>query len=480
MTTVKTYLTEAYAIDNKSILRVLTQDKQINKADPKYSYYEKLANWANSNGRQQRLKNIELDKINLSDRELITKGKLANRLTTLGHTLNALKNLMDQEGNYNPNSELSKLIQQTTLEILAGLSGIKDPKKSDPKPEPVPEPEPEPEPNPEPKAGAGKDWTAIRARRLDNAKNTSESTSEVLNKFYDDYYSQEYAGVETPEKDAKGIVAKLKSLDKILIPEFNKLGYNPDVNPFAQFLKILIEKKFNIFTKLTTNNYGAIHNSFIEKHVTGNMLGNYNEGNILFCDDLYNKNGLDIVEYLSLQKQALDRADNNDKYSSSKNQLIAVLCIQQKPLRDSYKENIDALLETKNAEKVMLPAVKDAKVKSLLEIQELYRHLFGTAPKTKAKIDEIVIKAAKSGIVLSMVQRLLDQDDLERVYNPDVRELTTWLRELGYTRNNNENKIEKAKDILSEYNLDTATKRSLVIKLQNYYNKNVRDKKAGN
>jgi 3-dehydroquinate synthetase len=210
------------------------------------------------------------------------------------------------------------------------------------------------------------------------------------------------------------------------------------------------------------------------------MLGNYNEGNILFCDDLYNKNGLDIVEYLSLQKQALDRADNNDKYSSSKNQLIAVLCIQQKPLRDSYKENIDALLETKNAEKVMLPAVKDAKVKSLLEIQELYRHLFRTAPKTKAKIDEIVIKAAKSGIVLSMVQRLLDQDDLERVYKPDVQELTTWLRELGYTRNNNENKIEKAKDILSDYNLDTATKRSLVIKLQNYYNKNVRDKKAGN
>jgi hypothetical protein len=380
---------------------------------------------------------------------------------------------------------LSKLIQLTTLEILGGLSGIKDPKKSDPDPvypEPEPEPEPKSKPEPEtetePKNGVAKDWTAIRARRLDNAKNTNESTSEVLSKFYADYYSQEYAGVETPEKDAKGIVMKLKSLDKILIPELNKLGYNPEVNPFAQFLKILIEKKPKIFEKLTINNYGAIHNSFIDKKVTGNMLGNYNKGNILFCNDLYNKNGLDMVEYLSIQKQALDQADGNDKYSNSKNQLIAVLFIQQKPLKDSYKENVEELLKTENAEKIMLPAVKDAKVKSLLEIQELYRHIFGANPKTKVKVDDIVARAVNSGIILSMVQRLLDQDDLERLYKNDVQELATWLRELGYTRNGNEKKIDKAKDILSEYSLDTVTKRSLALKLQNYYNKNVRDKKA--
>ena len=33
----KTYLTEAHDVDNKSILRILTQDKQINTSDPKYA-----------------------------------------------------------------------------------------------------------------------------------------------------------------------------------------------------------------------------------------------------------------------------------------------------------------------------------------------------------------------------------------------------------------------------------------------------------
>jgi hypothetical protein len=466
-------------VDAQIILNILTQSKPANNKDPKYQYYKTLANWALAHHRQQKLKNIELDKIKLSSRELITKGKLANRLTTLGHTLDALKNLMDKEGRYNPDSELSNLIQQTTLEILAGLSGIKDNTKPPEDPEDTEDEDPEDEPSEETDKSGRRDWTAYRAEKLANAKSAGKTTSKVLNEFYDEYYSQEYAGVESPEKDTKGIVAKLKSLDKILIPEFNKLGYNPEANPFAQFLKILIENenKFNIFTKLTFNTYGAIHNSFIDKKVTGNMLGNYNEGNILFCDDLYNKNGLDIVEYLSLQSQALAKAERNDKYSNSKNQLIAVLFIQQKPLKDSYKENIAALLDAKN---IILPAARDAKVKSLLEVQELYRYIFGENPKTKVNIDDIVARAVNNDVVLSMVQRLIDQDDLEREYKKDVQELTTWLvKELKYTRNGHEREYDGAKDILSKYSLDTATKRSLALKLQNYYNKNVRDKKAG-
>lgn len=465
MTTVKTYLTEAYAIDNKSILRILTQDKQINKADPNYNYYEKLANWANSGGRQQKLKNVDLNSIELSDRGLITKNKMITEYTTLGHVLLALKNLMDQEGRYNPESELSRLIQLTTLEILGGLSGIKDPKKSDPESDPEPDPEPDPEldpdPKPDPKSGKSRDWTAYRAKKLANAAKENKTTSKVLDEFYDEYYRTEYAGIK-PEKEQE-ILAKLKSLDKILIPEFNKLGYNPEVNPFAQFLKILIEKKPKIFEKLTFNTYGAIHNSFIEKHVTGNMLGNYNEGNILFCEDLYNKNGLDIVEYLDLQKQALDKAETDDKYSNSKNQLIAVLFIQQKPLSDNYEENIEQLL---TAENILLPAKDAAKVKSLLEVQELYRYLFKTETKKAVDIKtvvDIVNKAENQNIILDMIKLILAQNEYagSAQYVKEAQKIDNWLdkRNHTYTKKN----IIACREILLKYTLNAAAL-SLIIK----------------
>ena len=198
---------------------------------------------------------------------------------------------MDQEGKYDSSSALSNLIQKTTLEILASLSGIKDPNPVPPEeseklenpvePEGTKESEgpKEPEESTEPVKPAEKitDWTAERAKRL---AQTNEPTK-VLKQFYNDYYSQEYAGVQSPENDTNNIVSKLKSLDKILIKEFTKLGYNPSVNPLAQFLKILIKLKKDssrqskIFDKLTTNTYGAIHNSFINRYITGNMLGNH-------------------------------------------------------------------------------------------------------------------------------------------------------------------------------------------------------------
>jgi hypothetical protein len=317
MNSLRTYLTEAYAIDNSSILRILTQNKQINKSDPDYNYYEKLANWANSSGKQQKLKNIDLNTIKLTDRGLLEKRKLTTKYTTLGHLLLALKNLMDQEGKYTPSSEISRLVKQTTLDVLAGLSSIsngsapqEEPKDDEHDDEDTDDNEVETN---ESGLYAGMDWTAEKAKRLAEAS-TEKPASVILDKFYNDYYSIEYAGVASPEKDTKGIVAKLKSLDKILVPEFNALGYNPEANPLAQFLKILIalraeDKADNIFDKLNTNNYGAIHNSFKDKYITGNMLGNYSLDNILFCKDLYNYRGLEIVNYLSLWKQTYDKAD---------------------------------------------------------------------------------------------------------------------------------------------------------------------------
>ena len=308
------------------------------------------------------------------------------------------------------------------------------------------------EPEPDPGLKAGIDWTAERAKRLTTANGIS--TSKVLDKFYEDYYSIEYAGVKSPAKDTLGIVDKLKSLNKILIPEFNKLGYNPEVNPFAQFLKILIkllkENKSDIFNKLTTNTYGAVHNSFIEKHITGNMLGNYDAKNILFCDDLYNYKGLDIVSYLSLQKQTLNEAERNSKYSDNPKLLVAKIFIQQKQLSDNYKENIDELLKLKE-EQIVVPGAKDnAKMRSNLEISEVYHHLFKTVPKkdvTESAAKEIVTTAEDKNIMLAMTDYLLG---LERL-GQDQENYEKWFKDnyKNYTRN--EGNIGDSKEMLSSY-----------------------------
>ena len=478
MNSLKTYLTEAYAIDDKSILRILTQNKQINKADPNYSYYEKLASWANSSGKQQKLKNIDLSTIQLSDKGLIEKRKLSTRYTTLGHLLLALKNLMDQEGKYTPSNELSKLIQQTTLEILVALSGIKNPKMPE---EPNNAKNNEEDIDKEPKDNSnqvgsndteelrkGIDWTAEKARRLANANGIA--TSKILDKFYSDYYNLEYAGGTNDTQGDTSIISKLESLSKILIPEFNALGYNPEVNPLAQFLKILIKHKRDIFDKLTANTYGAIHNSYIAKHITGNMLGNYDSTKIIFCSDLYNYKGLDIVNYLSLQNQVLKAAEKDNKYSNDKT-LIAKIFIQQDIPDDSYENKIRTLL---NLSKVTLPDAPKAKMKSELEIQELYRYLFKSIPKKRADVKEIITKAAEQGIVLNMIQYIISQKAFEEKWAPLVREMKIWLADVKYKEN--ETKIKKSKELLSGYLTDIQVEKLIILELQKYYNTNTKDK----
>ena len=486
------YLTEKIIliearVDKKAILKILTQN---NQEDPNINYYTELANWAND--KQEKTGKIDLTTIELSDRSLIKDGKLANNTKHLGHTLNQLKNLMDQDGLYNTASAKSRLIQKTTLEILAGLSGKKAKLQPIPEPDPTPDPDPDPDPKPEPgpepvpeetESNSKRDWTAYKAKLLKGPG----ATSDILDKFYDEYYKIEYAGLKSSEeKDTTGIVAKLQSLDKILIQEFNKLGYNPEVNPFAQFLKILIKlKKENdstIFDKLTTNNYGAIHNAFIDQHITGNMLGNYSDKTkktILFCEDLYNYKGLDIVNYLALQKQVLDATKEDTRYSNDPELIVAKLFIQQKITVSAdnaigYKEQVAELLKPET--KVVWPSEKNTKMRSWLEISEMFEFIFGvTAKKTlqASDIESIISTATAENIILGMLQHLIGQDSFVRDYQPKVKEIQAWLEKHPYVRNKTAIKtdIEKSKQILSKYTLTSANILDLVKKLLVAYNK---------
>jgi hypothetical protein len=493
MNNLKTYLTEAYAIDNKSILRILTQNKQINTSDPDYSYYEKLASWANSGGKQQKLKNIDLSTIKLSAKGLLEKHKLTTRYTTLGHLLLALKNLMDQEGKYTPSNELSRLIQQTTLDILASLSGIKNDKKPLDEPDDVEDAEANVEDEPEDantendeELRKGIDWTAEKAKRLAKASATNPASA-ILEKFYNDYYSIEYAGVGSPEKDTKGIVAKLKSLDKILIPEFNALGYNPEVNPLAQFLKILIElkdKHNNIFDKLNTNTYGAIHNSFINTKITGNMLGNYDGLNILFCSDLYSHRGLDIVEYISLWKEVYNKVKGDDV--AKRIWAAKIVLNQPRAIGKTYDEKANSLKELQ-PDAVITPGASEAKLRSMSEIRELYRYIFKAEiakeknSKTLLKkevnpeaVIDILNEAIKQNVVLDMIKLILEQKAYKDKYSENARKVTDWLEKRNYTRS--QANINDSNNILQEYALTVKILNTIINALKNHVDKSAEKK----
>ena len=459
----KKYLTEtiilvenSHMIEPNHIFQILTQDKTANLqnagTDPITQYYKKLAEKAKQRKNGQKSL-IVLDKFKLSKRaEAATLGFKGPHYLSLGTALVKLKELMDGQGGYDPKSDKSNVIQITTLELLSQVLKM-----------PVPKP---PEPDPEPKPGAIKDWTAEKAKRL--ADTGGKTASAVLEQFYEDYYRIEYASINKSKEQE--IVDKLKSLNKILVIEFNKLGYNPEANPFAQFLKSLIEHRYDIFEKLNTNNYGAIHNSFISKHITGNMLGNYDiykDNTILYCNDLYSYKGLDIVNYLALQSQALSSAEQNSKYADDKNLVVKMFIRQKVPADADYGKKIEYLFgKDLPAGGVIRPDTnKDqAIMNSTLEISEMYQYLFKAAPKKQVNIDEITDKAKAADIILDMIQYILDQDDFEKAYKSLAEDTEAWLKERHHTRN--DNKIRQCREVLSSYIIkDAKTKAKIVTAL---------------
>lgn len=512
------YLTEtvilveaAPKVNDNQLLSILTQSNPFDKDDQNIEYYRAVKTRLHQKRLEINSKGIELDKnktkIAISDRSLIDKApqKLQSYYSSIEGLLKTLWELMLSEGKFGQNAEMSNLIQKTTLEILEGLLNMKNPKDDPEDPEEDPEEDPDetpeepkkdPEPDPEEDenltASSTRDWTAYKAKKLANPN--GKKTSEILDEFYEEYYKIEYAGLkDKEEKDPNGIVDKLKSLNKILIPEFNKLGYNPQANPFAQFLKILIklkkENKSTIFDKLTINNYGALHNSFIDRHITGNMLGNYSDKTkktIIFCDDLYNYNGLDIVNYLALQKTVLDAAKADTRYSNDPELIVAKMFIQQSVPEDSskpfdYKEKVNKLLSPETDAK--LPSESGTKMRSWLEISEMVQVVFGvTAKKNLSKKDRdfIIAQAKSQNIILDMVYLLLAQNSFIKDYPSKAEEAEKWLTPKQNTYKHTNENIKKCKDLLKKYMLDSGNIKELVGALMATYDADNKKDKENN
>jgi hypothetical protein len=471
----KKYLTETlilieevHKVNKKRVLEILTKSKPVNENDPNINYYNELADWAEAN--RDRIKkeggialSKQATKLKISDRSLIDTNprKLQLHYGTIVGLLETLWELMQNEGHFGKNEERSDLIQKTTLEILAGLSNKKPPEKpedpttedttdpQDPKNPDPKDPDPEEPPAPEKPAVKIKDWTAEKARRLANPN--GKQPSEILEKFYNDYYSQEYASIRQEKKEF--IINKLKSLNEILVQEFDKLGYNADVNPLAQFLKLLIKHKFSIFENLNTNNYGAIHNSFIRHHITGNMLGNYKDNNILFCDDLYNYKGLTIVHYLDLYEQTINKAKQNVKYQNDPELLAAKIFVEQPSFETStdgeYKTAVDALLKAND--NIVLLANPKAKLRSETGVAELFHYTFKESPETSVNIDTIITQAYSKGIQKALLLCISEQTNVIKAVPKAVKDAKALLANLGYDKAQHERELETARELLAKY-----------------------------
>ena len=92
------YLTEN--VDNKAILKILTLNNTLELSDAERSYYNKLATVANE--RKEKIKNINLDNIKLSDRSLIGNG-ISAKTSSLLRTLNELNSKI--ANNFNANNQ---------------------------------------------------------------------------------------------------------------------------------------------------------------------------------------------------------------------------------------------------------------------------------------------------------------------------------------------------------------------------------------
>ena len=200
------------------------------------------------------------------------------------------------------------------------------------------------------------------------------------------------------------------------------------------------------------------------------MLGKYdNEAeNILFCNDLYNHKGLDIVKYLSLQSSVIKEQPKSD-YAADK-QLIAKIFIQQDIEGENYSEKVNKLL---NEKQINSTSNNNAKLRSMLEIQELYNYIFGHKPKDLEELKQLVNETIAKKVVRDMIYCVANQAEVEVEYKTAVAK---WLEESGYKKVDTQ--ITICEQILLEYEISPDEAKQVVQKLISHYNKNIRKKEA--
>ena len=242
-----------------------------------------------------------------------------------------------------------------------------------------------------------------------------------------------------------------------------------------------IYHKFNIFEKLNEKSYGAIHNSFIRTYITGNMLGNYKDNNILFCDDLYNYHGISIIRYLDLYRQTVDKAKQNTEHANSPELLATKILIKQPKFEISadgeYKTAVDKLLATTDMGSIVLPANSDAKLRSETAVAELFHYAFKENPETSVNIDSIIDQAFDKEVQNDMLLCLAEQTNIIKHWPKLAKDAKALLATIGYDRTQRDRvgKIDEARELLAKYELKVENQYKLLTKLHSKIDKTHKD-----
>ena len=145
------------------------------------------------------------------------------------------------------------------------------------------------------------DWGKILKDRLAaNAELDQEARkpeAEIEAAFWDEYFSD---GSWDDE-----VAAKLKAIE-LLLKDIIKLGFKKQTNPVLAFVRSKWVQNELIKTNLiNSNTFKAVHNAIAKRYIADSEFVKANNYNILYCKDLYKKPLVDIVKYLSFQKQSL-------------------------------------------------------------------------------------------------------------------------------------------------------------------------------
>ena len=132
----------------------------------------------------------------------------------------------------------------------------------------------------------------------------------TLANIWSDFFSETFGNAN---------VENVANLGKAVRIECMVLGFKQDINPFIEFIKLLLSKKILNNSNIKSPQYNVIHNSYDGQSYSDGYIssadlrenGNLRGNNLIFNAALYKQTPEDMKSYLFLQKKVLTKFNNN-------------------------------------------------------------------------------------------------------------------------------------------------------------------------